>query len=114
MTNILCYISNLMLNVSRLLNQFYYNDFDSAVDNAQNTFKVVAIIFGGIFVGVLVLSIVLISKGRKTTKDIVDKVKTKIVEKQEYEKAKNLCEYCGAKLAETDQNCPNCGANRKK
>ena len=102
---------SVLLKTSTLLAM---SDFDKAVERADKIFAIIGTIFAVIFVGTIVLSVVLIRKGHKTTKNIVTKVKNKIAEQQEYYRTKDICEYCGTKMTEEENSCPGCGAKRTK
>ncbi len=95
-----------------------FDDFDDKVEDIFDfMFGMVglSIIFGIIITVVVIVIIVkLIKKSTTATKSFVDKVKTKIAENIEYEKTKDVCEYCGYKMEEDEKRCPSCGANRKK
>lgn len=80
----------------------------------EEIFTVVGIVFAVIVVVSIIVTICFVRLGSKTTKTFVNKVKQKISENQEYEKTKNLCEYCGGNLKDGESRCQNCGAQRKK
>jgi hypothetical protein len=104
-----------MLNLCSFIGYASSNDlFEKAERQSKIIFTIVGIIFAVMVVGSIALTIYFVNRGHKATKHIVDKVKQKIAENIEYEKTKNVCEYCGGHLEDEDKRCSNCGAQRKK
>ena len=104
-----------MLKLASVICSFNSDSFFEESERQFKTiFTIVAIVFAAMVVGSIVLTVFFVRRGHKATKNIVNKVKEKITQNIEYEKTKNICEYCGGHIEESENKCSNCGAQRRR
>ena len=107
-------INSFLLFISNLLFSMDVDDMEDFFDEIE-VGQIIGIVFAIIaVVAVIVFIIKFAKKSKKQTDGLIEEVKDKMQEKIVKEKTKDICEYCGTRLKETDDRCPNCGAQRKK
>ncbi len=98
------------LNLKRLL-------LDSFAEEMFEEFGiiwvVIAIVIAIVAIFIIVIAIKSAIKFKGTANEYYQKVKDKIAENVQKEENKNKCAYCGTRLNESEDRCPNCGARRQ-